>query len=48
LAVKALKYRSVDFERVRVGLLGALRDYTGSPEDAALEDEITGFTQVPI
>lgn len=48
LAVKALKYRSADFSRVKAGFMGALCDYAGSPEDAALEDEINGFTQVSV
>jgi hypothetical protein len=46
LALKALRYRSVDFERTKAGLLGALCNYSGSPADALLEDDINGFTQV--
>jgi hypothetical protein len=48
LAVRAFKYHSVDFERVKAGLMGALRAYSGDPLDAELEDEINGFTQVYI
>ena len=43
-ALKALRYRSVDFERSRAGLLDSLAGYAGSPLDAALEDEINGHT----
>lgn len=43
-ALKALQYRGVDFERTRGGLLDSLEAYAGSPLDAALEDEINGYT----
>lgn len=43
-ALKALRYRGVDFERTRAGLRDSLEAYAGSPLDAALEDEINGYT----
>ena len=44
-ALKALRYRSVDFERVKTGLVGCLERYEGHEADAALEDPISGCTQ---
>ena len=44
-ALKALRYRSVDFERVKKTLVSALQQYEGHAADAALEDQISGCTQ---